>query len=117
MCDCCLDNYTYCDYHCRYEANEDNDFYSYARYGNMTCTEGAVDIGEYVYDINGNILRVDDAIYLEDCNEYVHEDSGDYIYLEDEEHYVSTDYTYILHNGQYYSENYIIKEEDNEEAN
>lgn len=117
VCNCCIANYTYCDYHNRYEANEDNNFYSYGSYGHMACTEGAVDSDEYVRDINGAILRVDDAIYLEDCDEYVHKASDDYIYLEDEEHYVSINYTYILHNGQYYSENYIIKEEDNEEAN
>ena len=117
VCDCCIDNYTYCDYHNRYEANEDNDFYSYGIYGHMVCTEGALDSGEYVYDINGEVIKVDDAIYLEDCYEYVSDTSGDYIYLEDEEHYVSTNYPYILHNGIYYSENYIIKEEDNEEAN
>lgn len=117
VCNCCIDNYTYCDYHNRYEADEDNDFYSYGRYGHMACTEGAVDSGEYVYDINGEVIKVEDAIYLEDCNEYIHEDSGGYIYLEDEEYCVSTNYPYILHNGVYYSENYIIKEEDNEEAN
>lgn len=117
VCDCCIDNYTYCDYHNRYESNEDNNFYNYNNSGHMLCTEGALDSGEYIYDIDYNILRVDDAIYLVDCDEYVHEASGDYIYLEDEDHYVSTNYTYILHNGQYYSENYIIKEEDNEEAN
>lgn len=117
VCDYCIDNYTYCNYHNRYEANEDNDFYSYAIYGHMVCTEGALDSGEYVYDINGEVIKVDDAIYLEDCDEYVSDTSDDYIYLEDEEHYVSTNYPYILHNGIYYSENYIIKEEDNEEAN
>lgn len=117
VCNCCIDNYTYCNYHNRHEADEDNDFYSYGRYGNMACTEGAVDSGEYVYDINGEVIKVEDAIYLEDCNEYVYNIDGDYIYLEDEEHCVSTNYPYILHNGIYYSENYIIKEEDNEEAN
>lgn len=109
VCDCCIDNYTYCDYHSRYEANEDNDFYSYSIYGNTACTEGAIDSGEYVYDINGDIIKIDDAIYLEDCDEYVSNDSDDYIYLEDEEHFVSTEYPYIKHNGNYYSENYIIK--------
>lgn len=117
VCNCCIGNYTYCEYHNRYESNEDNDFYSYGRYGNITCTEGALNSGEYVYDINGRVIKVDEALYLEDCDEYVSYTSGDYIYLEDEEYYVSTNYPYILHNGNYYSENYIIEEEDNEEAN
>lgn len=117
VCNCCIDNYTYCDYHNRFESSEDNDFYSYGRYGHTACTEGAVDSGEYVYDINGEVIKVEDTIYLEDCDEYVYNIDGDYIYLEDEEHYVSTNYPYILHNGIYYSENYIIKGEDNEEAN
>lgn len=117
VCNDCIDNYTYCDYHSRYESNEDNEFHSYGRYGNVACTEGAIDSGEYVYDIDGDIIKIYDAIYLEDCDEYVSNDSGDYIYLEDEEHFVSTEYPYIKHNGNYYSENYIIKEEDNEETN
>lgn len=117
VCVSCIDNYTYCDYHSRYESNEDNEFYSYGRYGNVACTEGAIDSGEYVYDINGDILKLDDAIYLKDCDEYVHSDSDYYIYLEDEEYYVSTEYPYIKHNGNYYSENYKIEEEDNEETN
>ena len=117
ICNDCIDNYTYCDYHSRYESNEDNEFYSYGRHGNVACTEGALDSGEYVRDINGDILKLVDAIYLEDCDEYVSEGSGGYIYLEDEDHYVSTEYLYIKHNGNYYSENYIIKEEDNEETN
>lgn len=117
VCDCCIDNYTYCDYHNRYESNEDIDFYSYGRYGNRTCIEGAVDSGEYVYDINGEVINLDEAIYLEDCDVYIYENTFNYIYLEDEEYYVSTNYPYIIHNGNYYSENYIIEEEDNEEAN
>lgn len=117
VCDNCIGNYTYCDYHNSYEADADNEFHSYGRYGNVACTEGAIYSGEYVYDINGDIIKIDDAIYLEDCYEYVSNDSGDYIYLEDEEHFVSTEYPYIKHNGNYYSENYIIKEEDNEETN
>lgn len=117
VCNNCINNYTYCDRHSRYEVNEDNDFYSYGRYGNVACTEGALDSGEYVMDIDGDILKRDDAIYLEDCDEYVSNDSGDYIYLDDEEHFVSTEYPYIKHNGNYYSKNYKIKEEDNEEAN
>lgn len=117
VCNNCIDNYTYCNYHCGYEANEDNSFYSYGIYGDTACTEGAIESGEYIYDIDGAVLKIEDAIYLEDCYEYVHEDSGNYIYLEDEEYYVSTNYPYTLHNGLYYSENYIIKEEDNEEAN
>ena len=117
VCDNCIDNYTYCDYHSRYEVTEDDEFYSYGRYGNMACTEGAIDSGEYVRDIDGNILILEDAIYLEDCDEYVSNGSGDYIYLEDEEHYVSTEYSYTEHNGNYYSENYKIEEEDNEETN
>lgn len=117
VCNYCIDNYTYCDRHSRYEVNEDNDFYSYGRYGNVACTEGALDSGEYVMDIDCAILKRDDAIYLEDCDDYVSNDSGDYIYLEDEEHYVSKEYPYIKHNGNYYSENYKIEEEDNEETN
>lgn len=117
VCYNCIDNYTYCDYHSRYESNEDNESHRYGIYGLLSCTEGAIDSGEYVYDINGAILKLDDAIYLEDCDNYVYLDSGDYIYLEDEEYYVSTEYPYIKHNDNYYSENYIIKEEDNEETN
>lgn len=117
VCDNCISNYTYCYYHSRYEADEDNEFHSYGSYGDVACTEGAIAGGEYVYDINGDIIKIDDAIYLEDCYEYVTDDSDDYIYLEDEEYYVSTDYPYIEYNGNYYSENYIIKEEDNEETN
>lgn len=117
VCDNCIDNYTYCNYHSRYEANEDNEFYSYSRYGSVACTEGALDSGEYVMDIADDIVRLDDAIYLYDVDEYVSNDSGDYIYLEDEEHFVSTEYPYIEHNGNYYSENYKIEEEDNEETN
>lgn len=116
VCDNCIDNYTYCDYHSRYESNEDNEFHRH-RFVYTYCTEGAIDSGDYVYDIDGDILKIDDAIYLEDCDEYISNGSGDYIYLEDEEHFVSTYYPYIKHNGLYYSENYIIKEEDNEEAN
>ena len=117
VCDNCISDYTYCDRHSRYELNEYNEFHSYGRYGNIACTEGAIDSGEYVMDINGAILKLDDAIYLEDCDEYVSNDSGDYIYLDDEEHFVSTDYPYIKHNGNYYSKNYKIEEEDNEETN
>ena len=117
VCINCINNYTYCDYHSRYEVTEDNEFYSYGTYGNVACTEGAIDSGEYVRDIYGDILKLDDAIYLEDCDEYVSNDSGDYIYLEDEEHFVSTEYPYIEHNDNYYSENYKIEEEDNEETN
>lgn len=117
VCNDCIDNYTYCDYHSRYEADVDNEFHRYGWYGETACTEGAIGSGEYVYDINGDILKLDDAIYLEDCNDYVHSDSDDYIYLEDEEYYVSTEYPYIKHNGSYYSENYKIEEEDNEETN
>ena len=117
ICDNCISNYTYCDYHSRYEASEDNYFYSYGRSDNLACTEGAIDIGEYVYDINGEVIKVDEAIYLEDCYEYVSDTSGAYIYLEDEEYYVSTDYPYIEYNDLYYSENYKIEEEDNEETN
>lgn len=117
VCNYCIDNYTYCNYHARYEASEDNEFYHYGRYSDLSCTEGALDSGEYVYDINGDILKLAGAIYLEDCYEYVSNDSGDYIYLEDEEHYVSKEYPYIEHNGNYYSENYKIEEEDNEETN
>lgn len=117
VCDNCIDNYTYCDYHSRYEAEADNEFYSYDRWGNFACTEGAIASGEYVIDIYGDIININDAIYLEDCDEYVSCGSGGYIYLEDEEYYVSTDYPYIEYNGDYYSENYIIKEEDNEETN
>ena len=117
VCDNCINNYTYCDYHSRYEVTEDNEFYSYGSYGNVACTEGAIDSGEYVRDIDGDILRLENAIYLEDCDEYVSNDSGNYIYLEDEEHFVSTEYLYIKHNGNYYSENYKIEEEDNEETN
>lgn len=117
VCNNCIDNYTYCDYHSRYEASEDDEFYNYGRYGDLACTEGALDSGEYVRDIDGNILKLADAIYLEDCDEYVSCGSGDYIYLEDEEHYVSTEYQYIEYNGNYYSENYKIEEEDNEETN
>ena len=117
VCCDCIDNYTYCDYHSRYEVDEDNDFYSY--YGNdkLACTEGALASGEYVRDIDGDILKLEDALYLEDCNEYVYNGSVDYIYLEDEEYYVSKEYPYIKHNGNYYSENYKIEEEDNEETN
>jgi len=117
VCDYCIDNYTYCDYHSRYEVAEDNEFYQYGRYGNITCTEGALDSGEYVRDIDGNVLKRDDAIYLEDCDEYVHNDSDYYIYLEEEDNFVSKEYPYIVHNGKYYSENYKIEEEDNEETN
>ena len=117
VCDYCIDNYTYCNRHSRYEVNEDNDFYRYGRYGGVACTEGALDSGEYVRDIDGDILKLEDAIYLEDCDEYVSNDSGDYIYLDDEEHFVSTEYPYIKHNGNYYSKNYKIEEEDNEETN
>lgn len=117
VCNDCIDNYTYCDYHSRHEVNEDNDFYSYGRYGDVACIEGALDSGEYVRDIDGDILNIEDAIYLEDCDEYVYNGSDAYIYLEDEEHFVSTEYPYIEHNGNYYSENYKIEEEDNEETN
>lgn len=117
VCDSCIDNYAYCDYHSRYEVAEDTEFYHYGRYSELACTEGAIDSGEYVRDIDGDVLRLEDAIYLEDCYEYVSCSSGDYIYLEDEEHYVSTEYQYIVHNGNYYSENYKIEEEDNEETN
>lgn len=110
VCSDCIDNYTYCYRHSRYELNEDNDFHSYGRYGNVACTEGALDSGEYVMDMDGAILKRKDAIYLEDCDEYVSNDSGDYIYLEDEEHFVSTEYPYIKHNGNYYSKNYKIEE-------
>ena len=92
-------------------------FYSYGRYGNIACIEGALDSGEYVRDIDGDILKLEDAIYLEDCDEYVSIANGDYIYLEDGGAYVSTEYSYIRHNGNYYSENYKIEEEDNEETN
>lgn len=116
VCYACIDNYTYCVYHDRYEADEDNEFHRYGSY-DMVCTEGALDSGEYVRDIDGDILNIEDAIYLEDCDEYVYNGSGDYIYLEDKDYYVSTEYPYIEHNDLYYSENYIIKEEDNEETN
>ncbi len=116
VCNNCIDNYTYCDYHSRYEASEDDEFYSYGRYY-ITCTEGAIDSGRYVTDIYGSIIKRDDAIYLEDCDEYVSDSSGDAIYLEDCDEYVSTEYPYIEHNGSYYSENYKIEEEDNEETN
>lgn len=117
VCNDCIDNYTYCDSHSRYEVTEDNEFYSCGRYGNVSCIEGALDSGEYVRDIDGDIVRLEDAIYLEDCDEYVSNDSDAYIYLDDEEHFVSTAYPYIEHNGNYYSENYKIEEEDNEETN
>lgn len=117
VCNDCISNYTYCDYHSRYESDEDNEFHRCGRYGERACTEGAIDSGEYVRDIDGAVLRLAGAIYLEDCDEYVSDDSDYYIYLEDEEYYVSTEYPYIEHNGNYYSENYIIKEEDNEETN
>ena len=134
VCSDCIDNYTYCNYHYRFEVNEDNEFYQYGRYSEVACTEGAIDSGHYVRDIDCNIIKLydaiyledcdeyvhkdsDDAIYLEDCDEYVHKDSDDAIYLEDTEQYVSKKYPYIKHNGNYYSENYIIKEEDNEETN
>ena len=117
VCNDCIYNYVYCDYHSRYEAGEDNEFYHYGRYSERACTEGALDSGEYVRDIDGDILKLDYAIYLEDCDEYVSNGSGDYIFLEDEEHYVSKEYPYIEHNGNYYSENYKIEEEDNEETN
>lgn len=110
VCNNCINNYTYCDYHSRYEVDEDNEFYKYDRYGNLTCTEGAIDSGKYVRDIDGDILKLEDAVYLEDCDEYVSNDSGDYIYLDDEEHFVSTEYPYIKHNGNYYSKNYKIEE-------
>jgi len=42
VCNCCIDNYTYCEYHKRYEANEDNDFYIYNIYDNMVCLEGSI---------------------------------------------------------------------------
>lgn len=116
VCYNCIVNYTYCVYHERYEEGADNEFYKYDN-NNLVCTEGALDSGEYVRDIDGNILKLDDAIYLEDCDEYVSNDSDAYIYLEDEEYYVSTEYPYIKHNGNYYSENYKIEEEDNEETN
>lgn len=117
VCYNCLNNYTYCNYHSRYEVSEDNEFYSYDRYGNRACTEGAIDSGEYVRDIDGDVLRLEDAVYLEDVDEYIFYDSNYYIYLEDEEHFVSKEYPYIEHNGNYYSENYKIEEEDNEETN
>lgn len=117
VCNDCIVIYTYCNYHSRYEVTEDNKFYSYGRYGNIACIEGALDSGEYVRDIDGNVLKIDDAIYLEDCDEYVSNYSDDYIFLEDGGAYVSTEYPYIEHNGNYYSENYKIEEEDNEETN
>lgn len=117
VCNYCINNYTYCGYHSRYEVNEDNEFHSYGMRDTLACTEGALDSGEYVRAIYGGIVKINDAIYLEDCDEYVSCDSYDYIYLDDEDHYVSTKYPYIKHNGHYYSENYIIKEEDNEETN
>lgn len=117
VCCYCIDNYTYCDYHSRYEVTEDTEFYGYGRYGNSACIEGALESGEYVRDIYGDILKLRDAIYLEDCDEYVSTDSFDYIYLEDEEYYVSIEYPYIKHKGNYYSKNYKIEEEDDEEAN
>lgn len=117
ICNDCIDNYTYCDYHSRYEVTEDNEFYHYGRYSELACTEGALDSGEYVRDIDGDVLRLEDAIYLEDCDEYVSNYIGNYIFLEDEGHYVSTEYPYIEHNGNYYSENYKIEEEDNEKTN
>lgn len=117
VCDDCIANYTYCDYHYRYEANKDNEFYIYGRYGDLACIEGAIDSGDYVRDIDGNVLRLDDAIYLEDCDEYIFYDNNYYIYLEDTEQHVSKEYPYIEHNGKYYSENYKIEEEDNEETN
>lgn len=117
VCNDCIDNYTYCDYHSRCEVTKDTVFYHYGRHSGLACTEGALDSGEYVRDIDGDVLKLEDAIYLEDSDEYVSYGSGYYIYLEDEEHYVSTEYPYIVHNGNYYSENYKIEEEDNEETN
>lgn len=68
VCCDCIDNYTYCDYHSRYEVTEDNEFYNYSIYGNVACTEGVLASGEYVRDIDGNILKREEEEDNEETN-------------------------------------------------
>jgi hypothetical protein len=67
--------------------------------------EGYVSNHDYVYDIDGDIIHLDEAIYLEDTGEYVHTDSGREYYYHDNDGYYSypeskeTDGCYDYHDG------------------
>lgn len=141
VCHYCIDNnYSWCDIHERFESN-DEEFYEY--YSRNTryrgCREGVLAEGLYVEDYDGNMINIDDAIWLVDTEEYVHCDSGDYYYYEEDGEYYSMDWyrdnivtcidtgNEILRTASYYcdidneyyedEENMPIKEEEDEKAN
>jgi len=70
-----------------------------------TMYEGHVSDHDYVYDIDGDIIHMDSAIYLEDRGEYIHTESGyDYYWHEDDGYYSypesnQTDGCYDYHDG------------------
>lgn len=94
ICHYCIDShYSWCDVHDRYERN-DEEFYVYyirnTRY--IGCRVGVLDEGIYVVDYDDNLILMDDAIWLVDTEEYVHCDSGDYYYYEQDCEYYSMDW-------------------------
>lgn len=142
VCEHCIDNnYSYCNIHERYERNDDEEFYEYYSRNTLCrgCREGVLDEGIYVVDYDDNLILMDDAVWLVDTEEYVHCDSGDYYYYEEDYEYYSMDWyrdnivTCIdtdkeLHrndcyycdiDNEYYEdeENMPIKEEEDEKAN
>lgn len=142
VCYHCADNhYTYCDIHDRYERNDDEGFYEYYSRNTLYrgCREGVLAEGIYIVDYDDNLILMDDAIWLADTGEYVHCDSGDYYYYEEDYECYSMDWyrdnivTCIdtdkeLHrndcyycdiDNEYYEdeENMPIKEEEDEKAN
>lgn len=138
---CTDDYYSYCDIHDRYERNYDNEFYEYYNHNTRYrgCREGVLAEGIYVEDYDDNLILMDDAIWLADTEEYVHYDSGDHYYYEEDCEYYSMDWyrdnivtcidtdTELHRNDCYYcdidneyyeyEENMPIKEEEDEKAN
>lgn len=138
---CTDDYYFYCDSHDRYERNDDNEFYEYYIHNTSYrgCREGVLAEGIYVVNYNDNLILMDDAIWLVDTEEYVHCDSGDYYYYEEDCDYYSMDWYrdnivtcidtdkklhrndcyYCNIDNEYYEdeENMPIKEEEDEKAN
>lgn len=138
---CTGDYYSYCAIHDSYERNDYNEFYEYYIHNALYrgCREGVLAEGSYVEDCNGDLINIDDAIELADTEEYVHCDSGDYFYYEEDDEYYSMDWYrdnivtcidtdkelhrndcyYCTIDNEYYEDekNIPIKEEEDEKAN
>ena len=121
VCESCIGDYTYCDYHSRFERTNEHEFYNYGRFDSTACEEGALEYGAVVETREGDYILNSEAKWLEDIEDYVHIDD-DYLYIEDEDIYVSTNYDhwYNEEDDCNYSINYYnnnIKGKEDEERN